>query len=344
MVKRKTEVRIEKNSGVVAKLKSVRELNLLLIVVAVMLVMGFTSPFFFQWTNLRVLLNSMSVDGIAVIGMTLILIAGGIDLSVGSVLVFSMTVTSLLFKGGMDPWIAALIALIASASIGFIMGMLVTKLKLTHFIVTLAFMGIIRGLVLILSTGTPISIVGILTEHPVFMGLGQGKLFGNGTAFPTQFPVQVIIFLVLAVAADYIVRHSSAMRTVFYTGSNPKAAEYSGINTQRTVIIVGMICSTLAGLSGVIYLSKFAGVPMSAGAGLEMTAISAAVIGGASLTGGRGTILGSILGLALMQLATNALTLYSVSTFWYDFIRYAILLIAVVLDQIQQVLAKRRYA
>jgi ribose transport system permease protein len=255
-----------------------------------------------------------------------------------------MTINALLFKGGMDPWIAAVIAIAASALIGLIMGLLVTKLGLTHFIVTLAFMGIIRGLVLILSTGTPISIVSVLSQHPLFMGLGQGKLFGSGDMFPTQFPVQVIIFIVLAVIADYIVRHSSAMRIVFYTGSNPKAAEYSGINTQKTIIIVGVVCSTLAGFAGVIYLSKFAGVPMSAGSGLEMTALSAAVIGGASLTGGKGTILGSILGLVLMQLATNALTLYSVSTFWYDFIRYSILLVAVVLDQIQQVFAKRRAA
>jgi ribose transport system permease protein len=139
-----------------------------------------------------------------------------------------------------------------------------------------------------------------------------------------------------------MVRNSSAMRVVLYTGSNAKAVEYSGINTQRTILTVGIVCSALAGIAGIIYLSKFSGVPMSAGAGLEMTAISAAVIGGASLNGGRGTILGSILGLAVMQLATNALSLYSVSTFWYDFIRFSILLGAVILDQIQQVIAEKR--
>ena len=344
MATKNSEVKTDNKGGFGARLKNVRELNLFLVVVAVILIMSFTSKFFPQWTNIRVILSALSVDGIVVIGMTLILIVGGIDLSVGSVLCFAMTVCGLLFKGGMDPWIAALIAILVCALIGLIMGLLVTKLKLTHFIVSLAFMGMIRGLVLILSTGTPISIVAILNQHPLFLGLGQGKLFGDGTAFPTQFPVQVIIFVVIALIADYIVRHSSSMRIVFYTGSNPKAAEYSGINTQKTIIIVGVLCSTLAGLAGIIYLSKFSGVPMSAGEGLEMTALSAAVIGGASLTGGKGTIFGSILGLVLMQLVTNALTLYHISTFWHSFISYTILLIAVVLDQAQQLVSRRRTA
>lgn len=338
----KSEGKAKESKGFFSKVKGMRELNLLFIIILAVIIMSLTNEYFFKWTNIRVLFSSMAIDGIVIIGMTLILIVGGIDLSVGSVLCFSMTVAALLFTGGMNPWIASVIAIVCCAAIGWIMGMLVTKLKLTHFIVTLAFMGMIRGLVLILSTGTPLSIVAELTEAPVFKALGQGKLFGTGTDFPTQLPIHVIIFIVIAVIADYIVRHSSAMRVVFYTGSNPKAAEYAGINTKRTIVIVGVICSALAGLGGIIYLSKFSGVPMSAGSGLEMTAISSAVIGGASLIGGRGSILGSILGLALMTLATNALSLYSVSTFWYDFIRYSILLVAVVLDQMQQVIAERR--
>ena len=328
--------------GFFSRLKGMREFNLFLIVVAVIIVMGITSPFFFQWTNLRVLLSAMATNGIVVLGMTLMLIVGAIDLSVGSMMAFSMTVTALLFTGGMNPWLSALIAILVCAVIGWAMGMLVTKLNLSHFIVTLAFMGILRGMVLILSTGTPISIVSDLTTNELFRLLGQGTLFGKGATFPSQLPINVIIFIIIAIIADYVVRHSSAMRVVFYTGSNPRAAGYSGINTQRTIRIVGIISSSMAGLAGVIYLSKFSGVPMSAGQGLEMIAISSAVIGGASLTGGRGTVLGSILGLSLMQLATNALTLYSVSTFWYDFIRYAILLAAVVIDQLQQTLERRK--
>lgn len=343
MVAKTNQKTKETSQSAFSKIRGMREFNLFIIVVAAMIVMGFTSPYFFQWTNLRVILSSIATNGIVVIGMTLMLITGAIDLSVGSMMAFSMTVSAMLYaRAGMNPWIAALIAIIICSIIGWIMGLLVTKLRLSHFIVTLAFMGILRGMVLILSTGTPISIVSNLNNNEIFRQLGQGSLFGIGSKFPTQLPINVIIFIVIAIIADYIVRHSSAMRIVFYTGSNPKAAEYSGINTQRTVRTVGIISSALAGVAGVIYLSKFSGVPMSAGQGLEMTAISSAVIGGASLTGGRGSVLGSILGLVLMQLATNALSLYNVSNFWYDFIRYSILLAAVVLDQLQQILKERR--
>jgi ribose transport system permease protein len=263
------------------------------------------------------------------------LIIGGIDLSVGSVLCLSMTICSLLFLGGMNPWLAALVAVAACVLIGLIMGMIVTRLGLSYFIVTLAFMGIARGLVLILSGGTPVSIVAELDAQTLFKSLGQGQFLGI-------IPMQVVIFLVIALVSDYIVRSSSAMRLVFYTGSNEKAAEYSGINTNKVKILVGMVCSGLCGVAGIIYLTKFSGVPMSAGSGLEMTAISSAVIGGASLTGGRGTVAGSILGLALMAFVTNAMTLFTVPPFWQDFIKYSILLIAVVLDQLQQKAKLRR--
>ena len=175
MVANKDVKREKESKGVLSKIRGMRELNLFIIIVLAMVLMGLTNEYFFKWTNLRVLLSSMSTDGIVIIAMTLILIVGGIDLSVGSVMAFSMTVAALLFTGGMNPWIAAVIAIICCAMIGAIMGLLVTKLKLTHFIVTLAFMGMIRGLILILSTGTPLSIVSELATAPVFKALGQGS-------------------------------------------------------------------------------------------------------------------------------------------------------------------------
>lgn len=312
-----------------SKMKNLREMNLLVIVLLAGIILAFTSEFFFTWNNIKVVLSSFATDGIVVIGMTIMLIIGGIDLSVGSVMCLSMTICALLFLAGVNPWLAALIAIAACVLIGLIIGVIVTRLGLTYFIVTLAFMGIARGLVLILSGGTPVSIVAELDAQMLFKSLGQGQLFGI-------IPMQVVIFLVIMLISDYVVRSSSSMRLVFYTGSNEKAAEYSGINTNKVKLIVGMVTSGLCGIAGIIYLTKFSGVPMSAGSGLEMTAISSAVIGGASLTGGRGTVAGSILGLALMALVTNAMTLFTVPPFWQDFIKYTILLIAVVLDQIQQ--------
>lgn len=315
--------------GALRRIAGMREMNLLLIILAFGVVLACTSEFFFTWTNIKTVLSGMSTDGIMVIGMTVILISSGIDLSVGSVMCFAMVVGAKLFAGGWNPWLAALAALAVSTAIGWLMGMLVTKVKLTHFIVTLCFMGIARGLVLAITSGTPISLIAKLEEFPQFKIMGQGSVFG-------VLPMQVIIFLALAIFADFMVRKSAAMRLVFYTGSNEKAAAYSGILTDRVKVAACMFCSLCAGLAGVIYMVKFSGVPVSAGTGAEMTAISSAVIGGCSMNGGRGTILGAVLGLVLMSMVTNAMNLYSVPSTWQELIRYSILLLAVILDNIQQ--------
>lgn len=336
----KTEIKaagaVENKKSLLTWLKELREMNLLLVILIAGVILSLTSPYFMTAMNIKVILASIADQGIVVIGMTLILIVGGIDLSVGAVLCLSAAISSLLILAGVNPWVALLIAVAAASVIGLIMGLLVTKLDLSHFIVTLAFMGITRGIVAIITSGTPISLVAEL-DAP---GLAAFKFLGQGSIGLLTMPV--VVFLILAVIADFLVRNSAAMRVVFYTGSNEKAATYSGIDTKRVKIIIGMICSALAGLAGVIYSIKFSGVPMSAGEGFEMTTISAAVIGGASLTGGRGSILGSVLGLMLMAIVTDAMTLFTAPPFYQNFIRYTILLLAVVIDHFQQKSAKAK--
>jgi len=318
------------------KLVEMREFLLAALVVVAFIVLSLTSPYFFRWDNFRIVLSSMSIDGIVVIGMTILLISGGFDLSVGSGMALGMIVTATLFRHqGINPWIAGAVALCVSAAVGWVIGMLVTKIKLTHFIVTLCMMGILRGLVMTLAGGMHFSMVAQVASVPSYKFLGQGSLFD-------QLPIQVIIFLVFAVVADFLVRRSRIMRVVFSTGSNRKAAEYSGIRTSRVLIGASIVCAVSAGVAGFIYLARFAAVPLQAGQGLEMTAISACVIGGASLTGGKGSILGSVLGLAFMAMVTNAMTLFGVSAFQQDLIRFTILLTAVALDQIQQNIAIKR--
>ncbi len=306
-----------------------RELNLMIIILLFATYLVFFAPHFATWNNIKVVLGSFSTDGIMVIGMTIVLISGSIDLSIGSAMCFAMTICAKMILAGYNPWLALVLTIILTSIMGLIMGLLITQLKLTPFITTLCFMGIARGLVLVLSGGTPISVLAKLMDLPFFRGLGQGQIGGI-------IPTQVVIFLVLAVLADFIVRKSAIMRVVFYTGSNEKAAEYSGIQVARVRVFVHMVCTALAAFAGVIYLTKFNGVPMSAGVGAEMTAISSAVIGGCSMNGGKGTILGAILGLTLMALVTNAMNLFIVPAFWQELIRYCILLSAVILDHLQQ--------
>lgn len=298
-----------------------RETGLIVIILALSIAMTFASPYFATWGNVRAMLMSFSVEGIVVVGMTVLLIVGGIDLSVGSVVCFSMVVSGAMFLLGLDPWTASLIGITVSAMIGAVMGFFVTVVGLNHFITSLAAMVIVRGLSLIVTKGTPLS---LFTLPPEFKAIGQGEFYG--------IPFVIIIFVAVVVAFDFLLRRATAFRKVFYTGSNEKAAQYSGIRTNQVKFWVTVLCSALAGLAGVIYMSRFGAATPTFGVGMELNIIAAAVIGGASLNGGSGTILGAILGIALLSVVSSSLILLDVSVYWQDMIKGCILLAAVSID------------
>jgi len=291
--------------------------------------MSFVSPFFMTWPNIKAILLSFSTEGIVVVGMTIILIVGGFDLSVGSVMCLAMVIGGKLFLSGVDPWLASLIGIAICGLIGFIMGIIVTKVGLNFFITTLAFMGIARGLCFVITQGTPLSLFAL---PKAFKFIGQGSIYG--------IPFTIFLFGIIVVISDYLMRNSTLMRKVYYTGSNQKAAVFSGIKTHRVTIGTTILCSTLAGIAGIIYMSRFGASIPGFGIGLELTAISAAVIGGASITGGVGTVLGAVLGVALLQTITGSMVLMDVSPYWQDLIRGGILLGAVSLDHIRHTRGK----
>lgn len=306
-----------------ARLGSMREAGLIVIILALCIAMSFASPHFLTWGNFRAMLMSFSIEGIVVVGMTILLIVGGIDLSVGSVVAFSMVVSGALFLAGLDPWTASLIGIAVSALIGAVMGFFVTVVGLNHFITSLAAMVIVRGLCLIVTKGTPLS---LFTLPPAFKAIGQGSFQG--------VPYVIIIFVVVVAVFDFLLRRATAFRKVFYTGSNEKAAQYSGIRTKQVKFWVTVLSSTLAGFAGVIYMSRFGAATPTFGAGMELNIIAAAVIGGASLNGGSGTIFGAILGMALLSVVTSSLILLDISVYWQDMIKGCILLAAVSIDHL----------
>lgn len=326
----KREINIEKAKGsrfnlVLNIIKNFREINLILIIIVVCILMTILSPVFMTWDNISSVLMSFATDGIVVIGMTLILIVGGIDLSVASVTAFAGVLAGKMFLGGMNPWLASAITLVVCAFIGFVMSYFVTKVKLSPFITTMAGMTIVRGLCFVISKGTPLS---LFTLSADFKFVGQGRI--------GFMPFSIILFFVIVLVSDLMLRYSTMLRKAYYTGSNEKAALFSGINTNRIKLVVGVLCSFLAGLAGIIYMSKFgAGIP-GASQGLELTAIAAAVIGGASLNGGKGTILGSVLGIALLSIISNAMVLLAINVYYQQLVMGCILLLAVTLDQLSQ--------
>ncbi|WP_429813936.1 ABC transporter permease [Ensifer sp. B1-9] len=312
------------------RIGAMREAGLIAIILALGIVMSFASPHFLTFGNLRAMLMSFSVEGIVVVGMTILLIVGGIDLAVGSVVCFAMVLAGSLFLAGVDPWTASLIGILASSLIGMIMGFFVTVVGLNHFITSLAGMVIVRGLCLVITKGTPLS---LFTLPASFKAVGQGTFHG--------IPYVILIFVTVVVLFDFLLRRATAFRKVFYTGSNEKAALYSGIKTKQVKFWVTVLCSTLAGVAGVIYMSRFGAATPTFGVGMELNIIAAAVIGGASLNGGSGTILGAILGIALLSVVTSSLILLDVSVYWQDMIKGCILLAAVSIDH---VLHKRKAA
>jgi ribose transport system permease protein len=303
------------------RIGTMREAGLIAIILALCIVMSFASPHFLTLGNFRAMLMSFSIEGIVVVGMTVLLIVGGIDLAVGSVLCFAMVFAGTMFVMGVDPWTASLLGVAMSALIGAVMGFFVTVVGLNHFITSLAAMVIVRGLCLAITKGTPIS---LFTLPPEFKAVGQGSIYG--------IPYVILIFLAVIIVFDFLLRRATAFRKVFYTGSNEKAALYSGIKTNQVKFWVTVMCSTLAGFAGVIYMARFGSATPTFGVGMELNIIAAAVIGGASLNGGSGTILGAILGIALLSVVTSSLILLNVSVYWQDMIKGCILLAAVSAD------------
>ncbi|PKP75949.1 MAG: ABC transporter permease [Alphaproteobacteria bacterium HGW-Alphaproteobacteria-6] len=304
-----------------SRLFGARETGLVLIILVLFLIMSGASEHFMTWPNMRAMAMAFSVEAIVVVGMTILLISGGIDLSVGSVTALSMVVAGLLFLNGVNPWIAALVAIGVCAGIGAVIGFFVTVVGLHHFIVTLAAMVIARGLCLLGTGGRPLGLYN-LPEGFKWIGIGSIGVI----------PVAIVIFVIVVAVFDFLLRRTTAFRLVYYTGSNEKAAAYSGIRTKRVIFLTTVLCSTLCGVAGVIYMARFGSAQPTFGVGMELNVIAAAVIGGASLSGGKGSILGAILGAVLLSLVSSSLALLNVSVYWQDIIRGSILLAAVTFD------------
>lgn len=304
------------------RLFAIRELTLAVSIGAFGLVLSFLTPHFGSFANLSTTAVGLSSDGIIAIGMTVVLVLGGFDLSVGSVMAFSGVVAGALYLGGVNIWLAALIALALGMCCGLLNGYLIGKVGLNPFITTLGMMSVARGCSYVLTQGSPLSLAGL---DKGFAFLGSGYIGG-------VFPTMAIIFIVLALLMDFAMRRSAPLRQVFYTGSSEKAAVLSGIDVSKVKVGVFFLSSLLASLAGILTLARFTVAAPNAGISAEMRAIAACVIGGCSLSGGEGTIMGAVLGVILLGLVNNALILLNVSVYCQDLITGVILIAAVLVD------------
>ncbi len=320
----KTIAAAKKNGG--AGLRSImgfREGTTILLILAIAGIMSVASPYFLTRENLTTTIQSFSIDGFVVIAMTLVLISGGIDLSVASLMALTGVLVGVLFKSGMNVWAASAVGLTLGVVVGLVNGFFITRLGLSAFITTLALSSIVRGAAYVISGGQPIPLSNLPDPF---------KFLGRGTIGEAGIPFTILLFVVVIIAFDFLCRRSAVMRKVYYVGSNEKAARFSGIDIASVRLGVYVLSGFLSALAGILTIARFNSATAYYGVGVDMRAISACVIGGASLTGGEGTILGSILGITLMSIISSCLILLDVSPYWQDLIMGLILLTAVSLD------------
>jgi len=276
---------------------------------------------FLSFGNLEAVLLGMSLDSLVAIGMTFVIITGGFDLSVGSTFAFGGLVVGLLLQSGWGVFPAVCASVAAGVGIGMFNGFVITKVRVNPFVTTLGTMTIIRGIVLLATQGA--SITGF---PPAFEALGQGKI--AGIFYP------VLIMLAFLLVADLLLRNSRFLRQIYYVGGNEEAAKLSGINVDRVRIWMYVFTGALSALSGVIAAAKTGSASPIAGSGSELRIIAAVVVGGASLSGGRGTIFGTFLGLLLTSVITSGLGFLRISFYAEGIVSGTILIAAVMLDQL----------
>ncbi|MGL4995790.1 MAG: ABC transporter permease [Deefgea sp.] len=284
--------------------------------------LAITSPDFLTTGNLLNVFRQVSINALIAFGMTLVILLGGIDLSVGSILALSSVLTALMLSHGIDPIVATSVGVLAGAGMGMLNGLVISKGKVAPFIATLGMMTILRGLALVFSDGRPIS--GL--DSDFFSMLGGGYVAGI-------IPVPVIIMLVMFGIFWFVLKNTVFGRHVYAVGGNEEASRLSGINTDSIKIWVYTLSGAMAATAGMILTSRLNSAQPTAGTGYELDAIAAVVLGGTSLTGGRGWIFGTLVGALLIGILNNGLNLLGVSSFYQQVIKGVVILLAVLLDR-----------
>jgi len=292
--------------------------------ILLVIVLSFLSEYFLTIPNLLNIVRQVSIIAVVSFGMTMVILTGGIDLSVGSLLAFSGAISAgMLVNSGLNVFLAIIIGLAAGTALGLFNGIAVAKAKLPAFIVTLAMMTIARGFTLIYTGGRPISGFG-----DTFRFFGAGYLAG--------IPIPVVIMILLLILIYILLSKTPLGRYIYAIGGNEKATKLSGINTERIKIAVYALNGFLAAVSGIILTSRLNSAQPMAGEGYELDAIAAVVLGGTSLAGGSGGVIGTIIGALIIAVLNNGLNLLNVSSFYQLVAKGGVILLAVFLDRKSQ--------
>jgi ribose/xylose/arabinose/galactoside ABC-type transport system permease subunit len=310
----------QQKSKLIHKLFRTREFSLLIVITLVFIVLAILkTDSFLKWKNFEAISNGMVFDLAIVSGMTIVLILWGIDLSVGSVLALTSVLTAMMLRGGVPIFLSVMLGLGAAAACGAVNGFLISRYRIAPFIVTLGMYSIARGLAVVLTSGY------YLASLPkAFVTVGRSKLLG--------VPLSIIIIVLLLVVLGVLLKHNRFFSQMYFVGNNPNAAELSGHDVKQVLFFGYVISSLMAGVAGILMTSRLAMGFSGFGQLAELRAIAAAVIGGASFSGGEGSIIGAALGVILLALINNGFVLLNGPPDWQQAVSGIILLVAVGVD------------
>ena len=306
------------------QITSWREFNVVLAVILLSAILAVSSDAFLTPANLFSVMRAFSLTAIMAVGQTMVILTAGIDLSVGSIMGLSGLFTAMIIRDGYPVELAVLMGLVTGSGVGLLNGLMITKLRLPPFIATLGTLSMGRGVMYWITHGWPVT---LSFEHP-FLSLGQG--------YVGPVPVPVIVMLALYIAAAIFLSRTSIGRYIYAVGGNEQAARFSGIRVNWIKVLVYTLSGFCCAISGLILLARMVSAQPMAGLGYELPVIAACAIGGTSLMGGEGTILGTLMGAALMGILQNGMVLVGIDTYAQQAVTGAVIVIAVTLDQWRQ--------
>ncbi len=305
-------------------INNIRQYGLLIVFGIICLIISLITPQFLTLSNLTIIVTQVSINALLAFGVTFVIITGGIDLSLGSIVAVTGVTSAMLAHPDSYPILIPIVmGLLAGLLMGAFNGFIITKSKIAPFIVTLGTMTIGRGLALILSDGRPVS-----NLSDSFNYLGSGTVFG--------IPILILIFILVFALCSIILSKTILGRYIYAIGGNEQAARASGINIDRVKLSVYSISGLLAGLAGILLASRITTGQPNAGAGFELDAIAAVVIGGTSTAGGRGTMTGTLIGVLLIGVINNGLDLLNVTSYYQQVVMGIIIIGAVIVDSLNQ--------
>lgn len=296
-----------------------REMALAAMIIGLVAGMSLVSPYFLTFGNFKAMAVGMVPVAVIVVGMTVLLVSGAFDLSVGSTLALGSTVVAEALLSGWPVALAIAAALAVGLAVGLANGLAVTVLRVNPLIATLGSMSVARGIALVATEGFSLS-----NLPQGFAALGAFELLG--------LPLMVWIMLAVVALGDLGLRRTRFLRQVYFIGGNERAAALSGIAVARVRVASFALCGLLAGLAGVLLASRLMSGTPTGGSGIELQALAAAVIGGASLRGGEGSVFGAFLGVVFVALLSNAMTMLAVSVYWQMIVTGLVLVAAVAVD------------